>query len=1101
MVVSLLARTVRRASLLSDRHARLAASSGLVCGISVCAAFHQFSGLFGSSLWARCGAVGALLVLICGGLLALRRGPRIFTPQTRFGLLHLLLAAATLSAPLVLSTSSWFARRLGETVLTPWGTAGLAALFAAVLVGIPLLLTLFLAGTLAEHPSRRRSASTDDETPSTVPGFLAGGAFGAALFTLALGVMLGADGSGILAAILGSLLFLGSQARLFRRVPFLSMWLDTPAPSTLNELPAGAGSTAATAHETVPVASGITAMATLLLAFVSVGGLLAAVPRVLHQLVPATAYLTYASAAWMLLGAALGVAWLSRTVRRGHSVPALWMRLTLLLGVTSAAVLLIFPHLVHRLIWINSNVSQVWLLVPLRSFLPAFLLLPAGLLCGACCAGSIRVVRGVLQSRQVAALGCGISGITFLLVRLLVVPAAGPAAILTAVAMLCGITSLLCLLELRAIPVQSRWARLAIAGLWLFALAAPAWSAGYRPALAARLLFSTNVMLAARNGVPPARLAYLDEARQIALREGMNGTLSVWKFGTSQFQLRESGIPKSVASTDGEIQPQYSAEILQAVVPLVLHEHPHQVLVLGLGAGVPLQACLASPVQQVRCVESDPELIRLTRELRGPAVLATDDERLQITTADPALLLASTDARHDVIISSPDHSSLAPSATQFTREFYQNAARCLSPEGIFCQRFQYVDFGVKPILALADTLQTAFSKVAAIELAPGELLFIATNDPRGFVRPGLLDRAQAPHISDLMRLVGWDWSVLLTLPAYRPESIQEIAAANPWGVNAAANGDFAFRLPPEVIRWAPKLQDVQATLGPRQETIRDWMGAEMASRPELVRRLSEVKGHQELVLNYPDQYWAYRRKVREQVTKHPKSLIRQVNYEVAPGEMDAEDRRRLRYFEVLGEAAKSRLPEDIRRVAAFETPYDPLLSYFSHLEVAELYLRAGHPEPRQELRHRLHAIYYASPHDRSVQNLHEAIDLLLEEPHAMPDATERWDCLNSLLQVMQLRWESRAANPGIPRDMLRDADRSLVVAEKTMKVLASSATEAGVAPEMWEARQAVLERNLVRALRKYRTELVRLVGREKFMRQYVDESLDSSLQSPALSTN
>src|SRR5690606_22412364 len=127
-------------------------------------------------------------------------------------------------------------------------------------------------------------------------------------------------------------------------------------------------------------------------------------------------------------------------------------RLTLLLGVTSAAVLLIFPHLVHRLIWINSNVSQVWLLVPLRSFLPAFLLLPAGLLCGACCAGSIRVVRGVLQSRQVAALGCGISGITFLLVRLLVVPAAGPAAILTAVAMLCGITSLLCLLELRAIP-------------------------------------------------------------------------------------------------------------------------------------------------------------------------------------------------------------------------------------------------------------------------------------------------------------------------------------------------------------------------------------------------------------------------------------------------------------------------------------------------------------------------------------------------------------------------------------------------------------------------------------------------------------------------
>ena len=112
------------------------------------------------------------------------------------------------------------------------------------------------------------------------------------------------------------------------------------------------------------------------------------------------------------------------------------------------------------------------------------------------------------------------------------------------------------------------------------------------------LLFATNVLLANRHGYSPDGLRFLDEGRLVEATEGERGTYTVWKYSGSQFQIREGGIPKSVTSVDTEVHPNYSAELLQATVPLVLHEQPNHVLILGLGAGVPLKLCLALPRPQ-----------------------------------------------------------------------------------------------------------------------------------------------------------------------------------------------------------------------------------------------------------------------------------------------------------------------------------------------------------------------------------------------------------------------------------------------------------------------------------------------------------------------
>src|SRR5262249_18920217 len=84
---------------------------------------------------------------------------------------------------------------------------------------------------------------------------------------------------------------------------------------------------------------------------------------------------------------------------------------------------------------------------------------------------------------------------------------------------------------------------------------APWWCTDYQPSHAARLLFNSNVLIAAQSGHPVRALRFLDEARNVAVTEGERGTYTVWKYSAAQFQIRENGIPVGLVSSDPEIHP------------------------------------------------------------------------------------------------------------------------------------------------------------------------------------------------------------------------------------------------------------------------------------------------------------------------------------------------------------------------------------------------------------------------------------------------------------------------------------------------------------------------------------------------------------------
>jgi len=216
------------------------------------------------------------------------------------------------------------------------------------------------------------------------------------------------------------------------------------------------------------------------------------------------------------------------------------------------------------------------------------------------------------------------------------------------------------------------------------------------------------------------------------------------------------------------------------------------------------------------------------------------------------------------------------------------------------------------------------------------------------------------------------------------------------------------------------------------------------------------------------------------------------------------------YFRALGKAARTREPGDIARVAAFETPYDPLISYFVHHEVAELYRRCGSRMPQEELRHRLHAVFFSSPRDASLGNVVQAITLLRDYPQAQPEARARWQTLNALLQALRQRWEARAGiKPATARAAMADIEATLSAAETALACMQALAPQAGVSPRDFQNRKSVIERMLLKPVRNYRSQLhPHLVRNEQTGLDEPDEagdepsgaSGDTAPRSPATET-
>jgi hypothetical protein len=1010
----------------------LRAAAGLAAGACYAVGLWSFWSQWGTSLAANCGLTLAAATALIGGLRAAQFKTQM---ATRIALTWIALGAAVATAPWISSVALGGLHWIPVAALEHPLVAVSVTLAAALACVGPTILLLCLICATPPRGTRLRSRIAD-------PWLWSGAACSLAVIPLTSALVLGMQQLGWILAVgaVGTSIIewqrrrsgvheQGFEAQCFER-------LETRHPWHLTDL----------THIVTGVTIGISCALTL---------------HMNSQLQAGMTFSVFAAVAGVLVGASTGLA--LRVWRlRGRSMEAENVFGSgMLLSVAGVALLAaMFGLLIDLHLWLNATVSNHWVLMTARVFLAALPMAPCGLAIVIATDERPHMVRGhFLGDLSVVAASFAIGFAVFGWW------APEPSVVLPWFELLaCGLAILFLRIAGLSTPIRRPTY---LAALGTIALAAIGfWFTEYDPARAARLLYSTTTFSAYRDGVDENTLMVLDDGRLTALRSNGRSTWTVWKHHGAQLQFRENGIPRHITSVNLAICPQSSGELLPAVAPLVMHPNPRRVLLTGLGSTATLQACLAFPVTSLTCTEADGALIKLAHKTVAAELGADplDDSRLQLLRVDPALAAAAAEEPYDVIIVASTQPSLFDAAGTTTTDYFARIARKLQPGGVVCVRFQYVDFGAEPLRTMLRTVGSVFTNVRTLESAPGELIILASGDGGPAIDAEFAKRAEASHVRRVMSQCGWDWSILLGLAAVDDAAADEIAVtAHP---NTAADGRFAFTSAPEALRWGAKLAEIQQMLAAHTSQMLKWIGP-CTEAEDVAKRLADVTEQRKVVHDNPEQFWSYRKTLKDRLQNRPRSLIVPVAHEGLQRRLHPEDERRKEYLKALGAAARQERPdaESIQRVAQFVDPFDPLVSFFAHHEAAYLWSRSAERDVSAELGHRMYTVYYGAGTDRSVRNVTATLELLLKSEESTSTQQARWDHMNSLLEVLRQRWAYRMQFPEQSRFAAADLDESLTVVRGTLAAMDEMHPELDLSRDHWPARRALLEHELVAPLK------------------------------------
>jgi spermidine synthase len=218
------------------------------------------------------------------------------------------------------------------------------------------------------------------------------------------------------------------------------------------------------------------------------------------------------------------------------------------------------------------------------------------------------------------------------------------------------------------------------------------------------------------------------ELQVIHYENSVYGNVTVTKRG-EQFTFFTDGVP-SITTPVPDI-----ASVEDFVhFPMLIHEKPDSVLVLGGGAGGMIYEILKYPVTHVDYVELDPLLLHLAQKFRTPLTEAElSDKRVTIHYADARFFMNRTLDQFDMIfigLSSPQD---LRANRLFSSEFFFIAKQKMCPDGIIVLTLPGSLTYISPELrdlngCIWDTLKSVYRYIRII---PGDTnLYLASDSER-----------------------------------------------------------------------------------------------------------------------------------------------------------------------------------------------------------------------------------------------------------------------------------------------------------------------------------------------------------------------------------
>ncbi|MGQ0721618.1 MAG: fused MFS/spermidine synthase [Candidatus Eiseniibacteriota bacterium] len=704
-------------------------------------------------------AVSTVLTAFMGGLAlggwwAGRNAHRWARPLEVYGRLELLLAAAAVLVPLLLRG----AEPLYAALYPALGESGpaLDAVRFAVSAMILLPPTFLMGATLPVLVRHAEAGSAERRRVADLYGINTLGAAGGTL-AATFGLLPSAGLTATLAAGVALNVTLGIAAiALGRKSPAAG---DISAVASRDaDLPAAASPTGASPDADTPAAASPEAAAPVAalpfprpLLYLAAGVLgFAALAfevlwtRALALSLGTTIYAFAVVLAVFLLGIAAGSLTARRLAGGGPSAARAFALCPVLIGAFSLALLPLFDRLPALFVTLAARGGGTWGESVLVQFLLAGIpLLPPTFVSGAALPLAVALDRRAAGHRATgdvyaantlgAILGSWAAGFVIL-------PAAGLQSGVTLVAALPVLASLAIVTVWRGpgrVFVVASALTLAVAAT-ANAARMPEWNRSVMPRGA--FVLGADLRRAGGEALAP------ENAEIVFLEEGLTSTVTVRREDES-YTMQLNGVTE--ASTAGDLSTQVSV----AGLPLLLHGHARDVLVIGLGGGITAATAARFPgVESIDVVEISPEVVRAARAWFGEANgRVLEDPRVRLLVGDGRSHVRLSRREYDVVVSLPSHVWNSGIGSLMSAEFYAEARERLRPGGILCSWIQGYSLSTEALRSVVAAVRGTFPAVQVWRGAWGDLLIVAGDESFELDVSALVERQRLPGVAPVMQ--------------------------------------------------------------------------------------------------------------------------------------------------------------------------------------------------------------------------------------------------------------------------------------------------------------------------------------------------------------
>jgi spermidine synthase len=233
---------------------------------------------------------------------------------------------------------------------------------------------------------------------------------------------------------------------------------------------------------------------------------------------------------------------------------------------------------------------------------------------------------------------------------------------------------------------------------------------------------------------------------------------------------------------DGKIDASSGDDMLTqeliAHLPLLTHDDPDTILIVGLGSGVTLGSAETHEVEYIDCVELIESVIRAAHYFDEYSHDSEADPRADLFVGDGRNHVFLTRRKYDVIISQPTNPWIEGVGDLFTLEYFEACRDRLKPGGTMCCWVQLYSMGVEELKSVLKSYVHVFPHTTLWFANESDIILIGSLAPPRYDR--LVQRMTKPRIhQDLARVMVDEPEDILSMFLMDESELAEYVATAP----------------------------------------------------------------------------------------------------------------------------------------------------------------------------------------------------------------------------------------------------------------------------------------------------------------------------------